>query len=99
LSYRSDDRRFIVKSVRKTEFPFLCKIMQDYYTYLSDNAFHSLLPRFLGLYKVVSAHTLDEGTDADDAGVLAGQAPKEGGGAIGRDEQHLLLARATDAIG
>jgi len=48
----SADRRLIVKSVKGSEFPFLVRILSAYAEHMEANAFHSLLPRFLGLYKL-----------------------------------------------
>jgi hypothetical protein len=48
----SADRRLIVKSVKGSEFPFLVRVLAAYVSHMEANHFHSLLPRFLGLYKV-----------------------------------------------
>ena len=48
----SKDQRIIIKSVRKSEYPFLVRIMMGYYEHIEANTFHSLLPRYLGLYKI-----------------------------------------------
>ena len=46
----SKDQRLIIKSVRKSEFPFLVRILMGYHEHIEANTFHSLLPRYLGLY-------------------------------------------------
>ena len=49
--YFTRDYRFMVKTVKKSEEKFLCKIAYDYYRYMRDNE-DSLLTRFFGLHKV-----------------------------------------------
>jgi len=55
----SADRRLIIKSVKRSEFPFLMRILPSYVRHMKSNHFHSLLPRYLGLYKVRGRFSFD----------------------------------------
>ena len=52
LFYYTRDGRFIVKTISKKEYKFLKKILTKYYSHLKDNPL-SLLPKFLGCYKLI----------------------------------------------
>ena len=52
LFYYTRDGRFIVKTISKKEYKFLKKILVDYYNHLKENPL-SLLPKFLGCYKLI----------------------------------------------
>ena len=52
LFYYTRDGRFIVKTISKKEYKFLKKILASYYNHLKDNP-RSLLPKFLGCYKLI----------------------------------------------
>ena len=52
LFYYTRDGRFIVKTISKKEYKFLKKILTKYYSHLKNNPL-SLLPKFLGCYKLI----------------------------------------------
>jgi hypothetical protein len=52
LFYYTRDGRFIVKTISKKEYKFLKKILTRYYYHLKNNPL-SLLPKFLGCYKLI----------------------------------------------
>ena len=52
LFYYTRDGRFIVKTISKKEYKFLKKILTKYYFHLKSNPL-SLLPKFLGCYKLI----------------------------------------------
>ena len=49
--YYSNDGKFMLKTITKSEFHFLRKILKDYYQHLEKNA-HTLITRFYGLHKL-----------------------------------------------
>ena len=52
LFYYTRDGRFIVKTISKKEYKFLKKILTSYYNHIKNNPL-SLLPKFLGCYKLI----------------------------------------------
>ena len=52
LFYYTRDGRFIVKTISKKEYKFLKKILASYYDHIKNNPL-SLLPKFLGCYKLI----------------------------------------------
>jgi len=52
LFYYTRDGRFIVKTISKKEYKFLKKVLALYYKHLKNNPM-SLLPKFLGCYKLI----------------------------------------------
>ena len=52
LFYYTRDGRFIVKTISKKEYKFLKKILISYYNHIKNNPL-SLLPKFLGCYKLI----------------------------------------------
>ena len=50
--YVSEDRRYVIKSLPADEVTFLMQILPEYITFVTANSFHTLLPRFLGLYRI-----------------------------------------------
>jgi hypothetical protein len=52
LFYYTRDGKFILKTISQSEYLFLKKILANYYKYLESNP-HSLLPKFMGCYKLV----------------------------------------------
>ena len=49
LFFRSDDGKFLLKTVQTKEWNFMRKLLQPYYLQVDKNA-ESLLPRYLGLF-------------------------------------------------
>lgn len=47
----SADRRFLLKSLSKSELLLLCQLLPEYYAHMIQNP-HTLLPRFFGIYKI-----------------------------------------------
>jgi 1-phosphatidylinositol-4-phosphate 5-kinase len=52
MFYYTRDGKYILKTISKTEYTFLKKILPNYYKHLCDNPY-TYLPKFLGCYKLV----------------------------------------------
>lgn len=50
--FLTHDARFVVKGIPSAECVLLLKLLESYVDHVISNAKHTLLPRFLGLYKV-----------------------------------------------
>ena len=50
--FLTHDARFVVKGIPAAECVLLLKLLESYVDHVISNAKHTLLPRFLGLYKV-----------------------------------------------
>ena len=52
LFYYTRDGKYIIKSLKKSEYQFFKKIFKNYYVHIANNPF-TLLPKFFGCYKLV----------------------------------------------
>lgn len=50
--YYSYDGRFVLKTIRREEFKFLRRILQNYHDHVMQNK-KTLIPKFFGLHKIV----------------------------------------------
>eukprot|EP00798_Chlamydomonas_sp_ICE-L_P000635 gene635-2071_t len=55
LFFLSDDEKFLIKTMRKTEIEVLLNMLPQYYKHISTHP-HSLVPRYYGYYKHMSTH-------------------------------------------
>ena len=49
--FYTDDHKYLLKSIRRSEFKVLLKKLKQYYEYILENP-ESLLPRYYGLHRI-----------------------------------------------